>query len=72
MLFTSGRRGCGYAILEVEMARVPITVMGRRCERCGHPKKAMTTYEDFRDADPAALNPKAKNAATPKKPNAAR
>ena len=56
-----------------EMARVPITVMGFRCERCTHewiprdfenepavcpkckspywnrPRKAMTTYEEFRD-----------------------
>jgi predicted Zn-ribbon and HTH transcriptional regulator len=57
----------------MKMARVPITVMGYRCERCNHewiprdfekepavcpkckspywnrPRKAMTTYEDFRD-----------------------
>ena len=62
------------------MARVPITVMGYRCERCGHewvprgsideqprvcpkcrsprwdtPRKAMSSYEDFRDKIKAAL-----------------
>src|SRR5215207_4953867 len=62
------------------MARVPITVMGFRCERCGHewvprggvedeprvcpkcrspywnrPRRAMMTYEDFREKIVAAL-----------------
>jgi hypothetical protein len=62
------------------MARVPITVMGFKCERCAHewvprggiedepatcpkcrspywnrPKKAMMTYEDFRDKIAATL-----------------